>query len=56
MHIGEQEVIQEGTPGLVSVEEEILYQDGKEIKSKLLVRMILNGWYRQSSKKVHEMW
>ena len=36
MHIGEQEVIQEGTPGLVSVEEEILYQDGKEIKKQII--------------------
>lgn len=36
MSIGEQTVVQEGTPGLVSVEEEILYQDGKEIKKQII--------------------
>lgn len=36
MHVGEQEVVQEGTAGLVSVQEEILYQDGKEIKKQII--------------------
>lgn len=36
MRIGEQVVVQEGTPGLASVEEEILYQDGKEIKKQII--------------------
>lgn len=36
MRMGEQVVVQEGSAGLQSIEEEILYQDGKEIK-KLII-------------------
>ncbi|SUP40159.1 3D domain-containing protein [Veillonella criceti] len=36
MRKGEQEVVQEGSAGLIAVQEEILYQDGKEIKKQII--------------------
>lgn len=36
MRMGEQVVVQEGSAGLQSIEEEILYQDGKEIKKQII--------------------
>lgn len=36
MRKGEQEVVQEGAAGLIAVQEEILYQDGKEIKKQII--------------------
>ncbi|WP_298705222.1 3D domain-containing protein [uncultured Veillonella sp.] len=36
MAMGEEQVVQEGVAGVESVEEEIFYQDGKEIKRQLL--------------------
>lgn len=36
MHIGETQVVQEGTPGVEQVREEVLYENGKEIKRRII--------------------
>lgn len=36
MAVGQEEVVQQGTAGVESVEEEVFYQDGKEIKRQIL--------------------